>query len=159
MEATDTSEATESRDPAERAETMLHVTDRLCAILTDENRHLSERRYTGIAETIEEKDRLCRAFELLIKRTNKHPEEFAALDEATRQTIRNRAERLQELIDENAKALKTAIDVHELLMKNIAEAAMECSPQSGAYSDRGHYGPQAKRSGQGPLPVTYNQIL
>lgn len=146
-------------DMNEKVETLMTVIERLCGVIESENAHIGSRKFKAIGETIEEKDKLCRAFELLVRGLSKDKHSLHETEEGMRETLKLCGERLDELVGSNAKALKTAIQANERLMKAVKNAAIECTPNAGNYSKSGHLLAGSKMSDNSPSPVTYNQVL
>ncbi|MBC8242556.1 MAG: hypothetical protein H8E30_19095 [Alphaproteobacteria bacterium] len=146
-------------DMNEKTETLLSVIERLCGILVSENENLVTRRFKEIGTTIEDKDRLCRAFELLVKGIVKNGEDVEQADSDLRQSLREHGEQLKILIDDNCAALKTAMNANERLMKAVRKAAVECTPKAGNYTHAGTLTNGSRVDSRTPLPVTINQVL
>ncbi len=146
-------------DMNEKTETLLSVIDRLCVILESENESLASRHFNEIGATLEGKDKLCRAFELLVKGISKNGEDINEADGELRQSLREQGEELKALIDGNCSALKTAITANERLMKAVRKAAVECTPKSGSYTHAGELSTGSRTDARAPLPVTVNQVL
>ena len=146
-------------DMNEKTETLLSVIERLHGILVSENESLANRQFREIGTTIETKDKLCRAFELLVKGIAKHGENFHEANDELRQSLREQGEQLKILIDENCAALRTAITANERLMKAVRKAAVECTPRSGSYTHGGEMSTGSRIDSRSPLPVTVNQVL
>jgi len=147
-------------DMNEKTETLLDVIERLCGVLVHENESLTTRRFKEIGTTIEEKDRLCKAFELLVKGIAKDGKEHVAqADGDLRQSLRDHGEQLKSLIDDNCSALQTAIQANERIMKAVRKAAVECTPKAGNYTQTGKLSDGARVDAHSPVPVTINQVL
>ena len=146
-------------DFKEKVDSLASVSERLCGLLAEENEGLRERRYDNIRERIEEKDRLCRAFELLVKGLRKNADQKDEIDSHTRQTIRETGERLRVLIDDNVSTLKSAIQANEQLMGAIRNAAIDCTPKAGVYTQAATVAPGSRSAAKTPSPVTYNEVL
>lgn len=146
-------------DMNEKTETLLSVIERLTGILASENDNLENRRFKEIGVTIEDKDKLCRAFELLVKGISKNGDEIKNTDGELIQALREQGEQLKHLIDDNCAALKTAINANERLMKAVRKAAVECTPKAGNYTHSGKISTGSRVDANTPLPVTVNQVL
>lgn len=146
-------------DMNEKTETLLGVIERLCGILVDENENIANRRFREIGVTIEDKDKLCRAFELLVRGFAKNGENIKEADGGLRQSLREQGEQLKLLIDDNCDALKTAINANERLMKAVRKATIECTPKAGNYTQAGKLSNGSRIDSATPLPVTVNQVL
>jgi len=146
-------------DFKEKVESLASVSERLCDLLAEENDGLKSQSYDRIRERIEEKDRLCRAFELLVKGLRKNSEQAEEIDTHTRQMMRDTGERLRILADENVSTLKSAIQANEQLMGAIRNAAIECTPKAGNYTNTATVSPGSRSASKTPTPVTYNEVL
>ena len=135
------------------------VIERLCELLENENAHIGSRKFKAIGDTIEEKDKLCRAFELLVRGLSKDKHNLNETEEDTREMLLLCGEKLDTLVNSNAETLKNAIQANERLMKAVRSAAVECTPKAGSYSQKGHLLAGTKLNEKAPSPVTYNQIL
>jgi len=143
----------------EKAESLASVSERLCDLLVEENSGLKTRDLTVMRDRIEEKDRLCRAFELLVKGLAKDKGSLDDVDDDTRQMLRDQGERLQILVESNAKSLKSAIQAGEQLMGAIRDAAIECTPKAGNYTSSATVAPGSRSAEKTPSPVTFNEVL
>ncbi len=146
-------------DMNEKVETLMTVIERLSTLLENETAHIGSRKFKAIADSIEEKDKLCRAFELLVRGLSKDKDNLHESGDDTREALLECGKKLDELVTSNATALKTAIQANERLMKAVRTAAIECTPKSGSYSKNGHLLAGSKLSEQAPSPVSYNQVL
>lgn len=143
----------------EKAESLASVSERLCDLLVEENSGIKTRELASMRERIEEKDRLCRAFELLVKGLAKDKGRFDEIDDDTRQMLREHGERLQVLVEANAKSLKSAIQAGEQLMGAIRNAAIECTPKAGNYTAMATVAAGARSAEKTPSPVSFNEVL
>lgn len=146
-------------DMNEKIETLVGVIDRLCGLLENETTHLSAQKFKAISEAIEEKDKLCRAFELLVRGLSKDKLNLNQTDDFVRKSLQECGERLDALVSTNASALKVAIQANERLMAAVRNAAIECTPNAGNYSNTGHLMAGTSSVDKTPTPVTYNQVL
>ena len=144
----------------EKTETLLEVIERLCGVLVHENTSLEARRFREIGTTIEEKDRLCKAFELLVKGITKDgPDYVAKSDNELRKTLNEHGKQLKSLIDDNCAALQTAIQANDRIMQAVRKAAIKCTPKASNYTHSGKLTDGARVDAKAPTPVTINQIL
>ncbi len=146
-------------DFKEKVESLASVSERLCELLDQENAGLKSQDYAQMRDRIEEKDRLCRAFELLVKGLRKGSGPNDEIDNHTRQMVRETGERLRLLADENVATLKSAIQANEQLMGAIRNAAIECTPKAGNYTSSATVSPGSRMAAKAPSPVTYNEVL
>jgi hypothetical protein len=143
----------------QKVETLMTVIERLSVLLEDETSHIGSRNFKAIGDKIEEKDKLCRAFELLVRGLSKDKDNLHETEGDTREALLEVGKKLDELVSTNATALKTAIQANERLMKAVRSAAIECTPKAGSYSKKGHLLAGNKLAESAPSPVTYNQVF
>lgn len=143
----------------EKADSLASVSERLCDLLVEENSGLKSHKLDTMRDRIEEKDRLCRAFELLVKGIAKDRARLGEIDDDTRQMLREQGERLQMLIETNAKSLKSAIQAGEQLMGAIRNAAIDCTPKAGNYTSMATVAPGSRSAEKTPSPVSFNEVL
>ncbi len=146
-------------DMNEKAETLMSIIERLSGLLVNENENLDTRQFKAIGDTIEEKDKLCRAFELLVRGLSKDGENIRSTDQSLRDELRSCGDQLNALVKDNAASLKKMIQANERLMKAVRDAAVECTPKAGNYTNTGHLSPGARIDARVSSPVTINQIL
>jgi len=146
-------------DFKEKIESLASVSERLCDLLATENDCLKHRNLGPVRDRVEEKDRLCRAFELLVRGLAKNGEQKDQVDSHTRQLIRETGDRLRVLAEENVSTLKSNIQANEQLMGAIRNAAIECTPKAGNYTQAATVSPGSRMAAKAPTPVTYNEVL
>ncbi len=143
----------------EKTETLMSVIERLIGILSEENANLSERKFNVIGTSVEEKDRLCRAFELLVRGLVKDANNIDDSDEELRARLRDMGGQLKALIDANMSSLKQAISANERLMNAVRDAAIQCTPKAEYYTQSGSMTQGARIDAKSPSPVSINQVL
>ena len=143
----------------EKITNLLSVTQRLSAILVKENAALAKHRPDLIGPSVEEKQRLSKAYELLAKSLEGCGEEVKELDAAIRERLTSAIEKLDELSVENAKQLKIGIEASQRVLSAIAKAAQTTMPQNNAYGRNGVVGPTPAQSLAHRMPLSVNQTL
>lgn len=143
----------------EKVETLMSVIERLTGLLTDENRNLSERNFSAVGPAVDEKDRLCKAFELLVRGLVKDRDNVHEAEPELRQRLHEMGSELKQLIDDNVTSLKQSISTNERLMSAVREAAIKCTPKAGNYTQSGNLAEGTRIDAKAPSPVTINQVL
>lgn len=146
-------------DTKDRALNLLSVVQRLCDILQTENKALAAYRPASIRSSIDEKTRLSKAYELLSKSLAGAPEELDQMDDAIRERLKDSLRKLNELLDENAEKLKTAIEAGQRVMAAVANAAKETSQTVSSYGPSGAIcQPHLRKSGE-KIAISVNETF
>lgn len=143
----------------EKTETLMTVIERLADLLVDENQNLDDRKIAAIGDSVEEKDKLCKAFELLVRGLVKDSENINEVEGDLRDELHSVGSQLKELVDNNVSSLKRAIGANERLMTAVRDAAIQCTPKAGNYTHSGSLSGGSRIGAKSPSPVTINQIL
>ncbi len=143
----------------EKTETLMSVIERLTSLLADENKFLSDRKIAPIGARVEEKDKLCKAFELLVRGLVKDGDSIGEVERGLQQGLHEMGVNLKGLVDTNVTSLKRAIDANERLMSAVRDAAIQCTPKAGNYTHSGNLSPGSRIGAKAPSPVTINQVL
>jgi len=143
----------------EKTETLMSVIERLTGLLSEENQNLGSRNFNAIGPSLEEKDRLCRAFELLVRGLVKDGENVGEAELELRERLRGMGSDLKGLVDDNVASLKHAMTANERLMNAVREAAIKCTPNAGNYTQSGNLTAGTRIDAKAPSPVTINQVL
>jgi hypothetical protein len=146
-------------DMNEKTETLMTVIERLTGLLASENKNLSDRNVGAVGESVEEKDKLCKAFELLVRGLVKDGANIDEVETDLREELHSVGSQLKELVDNNVTSLKRAINANERLMDAVRSAAIECTPKAGSYTDSGSLSKGSRIGAKAPSPVTINQVL
>lgn len=116
---------------------LIEITERLEALLTKENRALSERDAKEATHYLDEKNSLSRIYESRIKGITDNPAALAEVDPELRNTLRERGEKVNLMIQENAQLLKITIEANRRVVEMVAEAVKSQQPGPGTYSAKG----------------------
>jgi hypothetical protein len=116
---------------------LIEITERLGNLLVKENKALSEKNAKEATRYLEEKSNLSRIYENRIKGMMDNPAALAAVAPELRQKLRERGEKINAMIVENASLLKIAISTNKQLVDLIADAVKSQRPGPGIYSAKG----------------------
>ncbi len=139
----------------ERVNDLIFICERMIEILTKENDALRNNDGNQVKDRVEEKTQLSLFYERHMKTLQRNPDQLKEVDKDTLTTLRELGEEMNELLDENGRLLKVAMESNRRFMKRVAEAAQVHSPHSGTYANNGHAGPQGSQA----APVSLNQEL
>jgi peptidoglycan hydrolase CwlO-like protein len=142
-------------DMTARVNDLIFICERMIEILSKENTALKKHEGFQIKEKLEEKTQLSLFYERHMKSIQKKPGCFKEVDEDTRNTLRELGKEMQDLLDENGRLLKVAMESNRKFLTRVAEAAQEHAPHSGNYANNAKAGPQ----GTYAAPVSLNQEL
>lgn len=120
-------------DPNNRLNDLLVITGRLAELLQRENKALREHRAQEVRDLLDEKATLSRVYETRYKGLAEHPEIIAAADLDIRDRLHAMGEKVQILMEENAKLLRTALEANKRVVDLIAEAVRSKQPSAGTY--------------------------
>ena len=124
-------------DPTNRINDLIVITNRLVGLLERENDALSNRKYSGINEILDEKVTLGRVYESRIMGLTDDPAALEQVDRELRERLRSLGEKVNGLIEENAELLKIGIEANRRVVDMIAEAVKASVPSAGTYSANG----------------------
>ncbi|SCA57875.1 conserved hypothetical protein [Candidatus Terasakiella magnetica] len=142
-------------DMMERVNDLIFICERMIEILSAENDALRSHGGNKVQDRLDEKTQLSLFYERHMKSLQRKPDAFKGIDEDTRKNLRELGEEMQELLDENGRLLKIAMDTNRKFMRRVAEAAQEHTPHSGTYANNARVGSQAPHSAS----VSLNQEL
>lgn len=120
-------------DANNRLTDLITVTGRLVELLTRENEALRSRQTSVVHELLDEKTALSRVYETRFKSLADKPELLDETDPALREQLRELAGQVDELMAENAKLLRAAIEANRRVVDLIAEAVRNNQPSAGTY--------------------------
>ena len=129
-------------DAGKRIEDLLFLTTELAKLLEEENVALKNNQLDTVRGLLERKTTLSRAYEIRVFGLKQEDAE-AEYDEAAKANIERLNEigaRVAELIIENEKMLKVALEVSRRFMECIADSTRQAAPGTGAYSSSGLVG-------------------
>jgi len=124
-------------DANSRLQDALTVTVRFIELLTEEIHALHGRRSEDVANLVDDKATVSRAYEALVSGLTDEPEALKATAPELRERMRGLSEKLQTLMDENIGLLTAAIDVNRRVLHIAVEAAKESQPGPTTYSAMG----------------------
>ncbi|MSO93922.1 MAG: hypothetical protein EXQ86_11065 [Rhodospirillales bacterium] len=138
-------------DPINRIKDLIVITGRLSELLRRENKALRDRRSDALKTLLEEKSTLGRVYETRLQGLIDDEVNFSEIDPGLREQLREAADQVREMMDENAKLLKVAIAANKRVVDMIAMAVKRSMPTAGTYSKKGAvgsdgYGAAAKRN-------------
>jgi len=146
-------------DPTNRVNDLIVITGRLAELLERENDALRNRRHSELNEILEEKVTLGRVYESRIMGLTQEEDALESVDPELRERLRGAGEKVNELIDENAKMLKVAIAANRRVVDLIADAVKESSPNAGTYSPQGVTGGTTQSESAPVAPFSLDQSL
>ncbi len=120
-----------------RINDLIEITERLEALLTKENKALSEINAREAIKYIEEKNNLSRIYESRIKGIMDNTSALSSVEPELRLKLRELGEKVNVMIRENAQLLKITIDANRRVVEMVAEAVRSQQPGPGIYSSKG----------------------
>ncbi|MCZ6604671.1 MAG: hypothetical protein O7A03_05950 [Alphaproteobacteria bacterium] len=125
-------------DPTNRVNDLIVITGRLAGLLERENDMLRNKRHNELNEFLDEKVTLGRVYETRIMGlTEASSEAINSVDPELRDRLRGMGKKVNDLIEDNAKLLKIAIEANRRVVDMIAEAVKASVPSAGTYSANG----------------------
>lgn len=124
-------------DPKTRVDDLLFIASHLIDILEQENTALAHNRVDVVNELVEQKVKLSRAYEIRVMGLEHSGQDFAGVEPALIQELKDQSERLQALVEINAKELKVGIETGRRYMDVLAESVKTATPSAGTYSANG----------------------
>ena len=124
-------------DPTKRVNDLIVITGRLADLLERENAALREKQNKVLNEILDEKVTLGRFYESRIMGLTEDPEALDNVDKELLERLRGIGEKVNGLIEDNAKMLKIAIEANRRVVNLIAEAVKASAPSAGTYSQTG----------------------
>lgn len=146
-------------DATSRINDALTVTVRFIELLTEENDALRGRRPEDVANLVENKAIVSRAYETLVSGLTDEPEALKATAPELRERMRGLGEKLQALMDENVRLLTAAIDVNRRVLQIAAEAAKQNQPGPTTYSAMGIMAAASGGAMRPAVPMSVNHSL
>ena len=131
-------------DAGKRIEDMLFITTNLAELLEEENAALKSSRLDIVSGLLERKTTLSRAYEIRVfgMKQEQDTAEYDEADLANIERLHEVGERVAELIIENEKTLKIALEVSRRFMDCVADSVKQATPGTGAYAANGVVGKQ-----------------
>ena len=120
-----------------RINDLIEITERLAILLMKENKALTDKNAKEATRYLEEKSNLSRIYESRIKGMMDNPSALAAVDPELRQKLREWGEKINLMIQENARLLKITIEANRRVVEMVATAVKSQQPGPGIYSAKG----------------------
>ncbi|NQU60542.1 MAG: flagellar protein FlgN [Rhodospirillales bacterium] len=124
-------------EPTNRVNDLISITGRLASLLEKENIALRNKQNHDLNDILDEKVTLGRIYETRIMGLTENAEELDTVDPELRERLRGIGEKVQGLIEDNAKLLKVAIEANRRVVNLIAESVKASVPSAGTYSSTG----------------------
>lgn len=146
-------------DATSRIKDVLTVSTRFVELLTEENDALRGKHPEKVANLVEDKAIVSRAYETLVTRLTEEPDNLKATAPDLRERMRALGEKLQILIDENVRLLTAAIDVNRRVLQIAADAAKQNQPGPTTYSAMGTMAAASGGASPSAVPMSVNRSL
>ncbi|MGB0683128.1 MAG: flagellar export chaperone FlgN [Magnetovibrionaceae bacterium] len=146
--------------PHQQMNDLIVISDNLAELLERENEALRNLRPDTVAEMLDEKNKLTKAYEIRVRGLAKERQEaLRKVDDAIRDRLREVGTRTHRLMEQNARLLKTSIDANRRVVRTIAEAARKSKPSAGTYGANGSVTGVDRRTQAEAVPVSINKEL
>ena len=146
-------------DPTKRVNDLILITGRLADLLERENVALREKQNKELNEILDEKVTLGRVYESRIMGLTEDPEALDNVDKELLERLRGIGEKVNGLMEDNAKMLKIAIEANRRVVNLIAEAVKASVPSAGTYSPTGGTGTQDHRGAPKNVALSVDHTL
>ncbi|MCH7935479.1 MAG: hypothetical protein IH994_00105 [Proteobacteria bacterium] len=146
-------------DPTKRVNDLIVITGRLADLLERENVALREKQNKELNEILDEKVTLGRVYESRIMGLTEDPEALDNVDKELLERLRGIGEKVNGLIEDNAKMLKIAIEANRRVVNLIAEAVKASVPSAGTYSPTGATGAHDQRAAPKNVAISVDHTL
>ena len=146
-------------DPTKRVNDLIVITGRLADLLERENVALREKQNKELNEILDEKVTLGRFYESRIMGLTEDPEALDNVDKELLERLRGIGEKVNGLIEDNAKMLKIAIEANRRVVNLIAEAVKASVPSAGTYSPTGATGTDDHRAAPKNVAISVDHTL
>ena len=146
-------------DPTKRVNDLIVITGRLADLLERENVALREKQNKELHEILDEKVTLGRVYESRIMGLTEDPEALDSVDKELLERLRGIGEKVNGLMEDNAKMLKIAIEANRRVVNLIAEAVKASVPSAGTYSPTGGTGTHDQRGAPKNVALSVDHTL
>jgi flagellar biosynthesis/type III secretory pathway chaperone len=146
-------------DPTKRVNDLIVITGRLADLLERENVALREKQNKELNEILDEKVTLGRVYESRIMGLTEDPEALDSVDKELLERLRGIGEKVNGLMEDNAKMLKIAIEANRRVVNLIAEAVKASVPSAGTYSPTGGTGTHDQRGAPKNVALSVDHTL
>jgi len=146
-------------DANNRLNDLITVTGRLVELLERENEALKTHKSAVVHELLDEKTALSRVYETRFKSLAEKPELLAETDESLRAQLADLAGKVEDLMDENGRLLKAAIEANRRVVDLIAEAVRNQQPSAGTYGSDAVTSTDGSTAGGRRVSLSLDQTL
>jgi hypothetical protein len=146
-------------DPTARAHELIDVTVSLTALLDQENTLLTELRVKEIGALQQEKTSLSGLYELRIREAVQDAGVFNAVAPEVRDRLRLASEAFDQSAQQNARALRAALEMNTRMVHKIAQLATKQETRPNGYAANGTTPYAARRGKMSVIPMTLNEQL
>ncbi|MFC1674116.1 hypothetical protein ACFL12_08310 [Pseudomonadota bacterium] len=126
-----------------RVDELLFITSHLIEILERENAALALGQHASVADLIEQKTKLSRAYEIRVLGMAQADEDYTEVEPALLEALKQQGERLNELMEVNARELSIGIDTSRRFMEVLSQSVKNATPTAGTYGANGASGVDA----------------
>ena len=130
-------------DAATRIDDLMFITSHLIEILERENAALELNHMDVVAELVEEKTKLSRAYEIRILGMEHAEEDYSEVDPALIEALKHQGDRLNALMEINARELSIGIQTSRRFMEVLSNSVKNATPNAGTYGANGAAGMDA----------------
>ena len=145
-------------DAIERIDKFLRVMAQLQAVIRRENALLASHKMRGLAEIVEEKQKLSDVYEQHLK-VLQQDGVLDDVDERVKERLRVRVKGFADLLDENRIRVQATLTASRRMFEIIAEAVKEYSTSNSGYGETGTIGRKGTKAYRPALSVGVNQEL
>lgn len=128
---------TEVLDPQTRVDELLFLGSHLIELLERENVALANQDLGPVREMVEQKTMLSRAYELRVLGMEQSGQDFSDIDPDQIAALKAQSERLEELVEINAKNLKIGLETGRRFMEVLADTVKTAEHPAGTYNNNG----------------------
>ena len=146
-------------DMKQRISDLIVITTRLSEVLGYENKALQEHKIAELARYLEDKATLSRAYESRMLGVMKNPDELNEVDPDLRERLHSLGEKVRDLMEENARLLKSAMAAHKKFVSIVADAVKTASNGPTLYAPSGSKKRQKVRTLHRPRALSLDQTL
>jgi len=146
-------------DANNRIEDLILITGRLAELLERENEALVNRESAELHEVLDEKVTLSRVYETRMQALAERPELLDEVDAELREKLAGLGKQVSDLIEQNGKLLKTAIDTNRRVVELVAEAVRGATPSAGTYGAGGTTDVAGHRAESKGIAISLDQTL
>jgi hypothetical protein len=138
-----------AQDVNDRADQLLAMTERLCALLREEIEAVKNRTLDGNSAGWDEKERLVHSWRLEVTRVKADPSLLAGVLEDRKTRLREAAKALEAGLEEHARTLNAVKTVTEGLVRSIAAEIAAVRSAPAAYGRSGLVSSGQRREASG----------